>query len=130
MTLAGRRDFYPAKDNFVNDTGEEVRLTVGDGIELPVDGFDPGADTFQAPPEDGSDIEVVISPTSDRLQVLAPFEPWDGEDFLDLPILLKAQGKCTTDHISMAGPWLAYRGHLENISGNLYMGVILSLIHI
>tara|TARA_B100000073_G_scaffold128765_1_gene105446 strand:+ start:10913 stop:13189 length:2277 start_codon:yes stop_codon:yes gene_type:complete len=124
LTLAGRLDFDPANDTLMNDAGEEVRLTVGDGIELPVDGFDPGADTFQAPPEDGSDIEVVISPTSDRLQVLAPFEPWDGEDFVDLPILLKAQGKCTTDHISMAGPWLAYRGHLENISGNLYMGAV------
>lgn len=124
LTLAGRLDFDPAKDTLTNDQGEEVRLFVGDGIELPANGFDPGADTFQPPPEDGSNIEVVISPLSERLQVLTPFEAWDGEDFVDLPVLLKAQGKCTTDHISMAGPWLTYRGHLENISGNLYMGAV------
>ena len=124
LTLAGRLDFDPAQDTLINDQGEEVRLFVGDGIELPADGFDPGEDTFQAPPEDGSNIEVVVSPSSERLQVLTPFEAWNGEDFIDMPILLKAQGKCTTDHISMAGPWLTYRGHLENISGNLYMGAV------
>jgi aconitate hydratase len=124
LTLAGRLDFDPARDTLINDQGEEVRLLVGDGIELPADGFDPGEDTFQAPPEDGSHIEVVVSPSSERLQVLTPFEAWNGEDFIDMPVLLKAQGKCTTDHISMAGPWLTYRGHLENISGNLYMGAV------
>jgi len=124
LTLAGRLDFDPARDTLINDQGEEVRLFVGDGIELPADGFDPGEDTFQAPPEDGSHIDVVVSPSSERLQVLTPFEAWDGEDFVDMPVLLKAQGKCTTDHISMAGPWLTYRGHLENISGNLYMGAV------
>jgi len=124
LTLAGRLDFDPARDTLINDQGEEVRLFVGDGIELPADGFDPGQDTFQAPPEDGSHIDVVVSPSSERLQVLTPFEAWNGEDFVDMPVLLKAQGKCTTDHISMAGPWLTYRGHLENISGNLYMGAV------
>jgi aconitate hydratase len=124
LTLAGRLDFDPANDTITNDAGEEVRLTVGTGEELPAQGFDPGADTFQAPPEDGNDIEVVVSPSSERLQVLTPFPAWNGEDLADLPVLVKAQGKCTTDHISMAGPWLRYRGHLENISGNVYMGAV------
>jgi len=124
LTLAGRLDFDPANDTITNDDGEEVRLAIGPGEELPTAGFDPGSDTFQAPPEDGSSVEVVVSPTSDRLQVLTPFPAWDGEDLADLPVLVKAQGKCTTDHISMAGPWLRYRGHLENISGNVYMGAV------
>jgi aconitate hydratase len=101
-----------------------VKLAEPQGITLPEQGFDPGENTFVAPPEDGSSVEVQVSPTSERLQLLQPFEPWDGNDFVELPLLLKAQGKCTTDHISMAGPWLKYRGHLENISGNLFLGVI------
>jgi len=124
LTLAGRLDFDPANDTLLNDAGEEVRLTVGAGEELPAAGFDPGAETFQAPPEDGRAVEVVVSPDSDRLQLLTPFAAWDGNDFTDLPVLVKAAGKCTTDHISMAGPWLTYRGHLENISGNVYMGAV------
>ena len=124
LTLAGRLDFDPANDTLLTDAGEEVRLSVGPGEELPAQGFDPGADTFQAPPPDGSGIEVVVSPTSERLQMLTPFPAWDGKDLTDLPVLVKAQGKCTTDHISMAGPWLRYRGHLENISGNVYMGAV------
>jgi aconitate hydratase len=124
LTLAGRLDFDPANDTLLTDAGEEVRLRVGPGEELPAQGFDPGADTFQAPPPDGSGIEVVVSPTSERLQMLTPFPAWDGRDLTDLPVLVKAQGKCTTDHISMAGPWLRYRGHLENISGNVYMGAV------
>ena len=124
LTIAGRLDFDPANDTLTNDAGEEVRLSVGPGEELPSDGFDPGEATFQAPPADGSSVEVAVSPTSDRLQVLAPFPAWDGEDITDLAVLVKAQGKCTTDHISMAGPWLHYRGHLENISGNVYMGAV------
>ena len=124
LTIAGRLDFDPANDALTNDAGEEVRLTVGAGEELPADGFDPGEETFQAPPADGSSVEVSVSPTSDRLQVLTPFPAWDGEDITDLAVLVKAQGKCTTDHISMAGPWLRYRGHLENISGNVYMGAV------
>jgi aconitate hydratase len=124
LTIAGRLDFDPATDTLTNDAGEEVRLVVGAGEELPADGFDAGEETFQAPPEDGSSVEVVISPTSDRLQLLSPFPAWDGADLADLTVLVKARGKCTTDHISMAGPWLRYRGHLENISGNVYMGAV------
>jgi len=124
LTLAGRLDFDPANDSLTNDAGEQVQLTVGAGEELPADGFDPGQPTFVPPPGDGSGVEVSISPDSDRLQVLSPFPAWDCEDFSDLAVLVKAQGKCTTDHISMAGPWLRYRGHLENISGNLYMGAV------
>lgn len=124
MALAGRLDFDPRTDTLTNDDGEEVRLDEPVGIDLPPQGFDPGEDTFIAPPADGSDVEVVVSPTSDRIQLLEPFEPWSGEDFTGLPVAVKAQGKCTTDHISMAGPWLKYRGHLENISGNLYLGAV------
>ncbi len=124
LALAGRLDFNPATDALVTADGEEVRLDEPVGITLPEAGFDPGENTFTPPPEDGSAVEVVVSPTSDRLQLLAPFAPWDGNDFVELPLLLKAYGKCTTDHISMAGPWLKYRGHLENISGNLFAGVI------
>ena len=94
------------------------------GEVLPIAGYDPGDNTFTPPPPDGSDVEVVVSPTSDRLQLLEPFPAWDGNDYLGLPVLMKAQGKCTTDHISAAGPWLKYRGHLENISGNLFLGVV------
>ena len=90
----------------------------------PSAGFDPGENTFTAPPADGSGVTVEVSPTSDRLQLLEAFTPWDGNDYLGLPVLMKAQGKCTTDHISAAGPWLKYRGHLENISGNLFAGAV------
>ena len=124
LTIAGRLDFDPANDTLTNDAGEEVCLSVGDGEELPAAGFDPGEETFQSPPADGITVEVVVSPTSDRLQVLTPFPAWDGEDITGLAVLVKARGKCTTDHISMAGPWLKYRGHLENISGNVYMGAV------
>jgi aconitate hydratase len=124
LALAGRIDFDPINGTLVNDAGEEVSLSTPVGIELPPAGFDPGEDTFVAPPADGRTVEVKVSPTSDRLQLLEPFGAWDGRDYEDLPILVKAQGKFTTDHISMAGPWLKYRGHLENISGNLYLGAV------
>ena len=124
LALAGTLDFDPTSDTLTNADGDQVRLQVPVGEELPAAGFDPGASGFIAPPEDGSSIEVVVRPDSERLQLLEPFAPWDGEDYLELPILLKAAGKCTTDHISMAGPWLKYRGHLENISGNLFLGAI------
>ncbi len=124
LALAGTVDFDPINGSLVNDAGEEVRLSIPVGIELPPKGFDPGEDTFVAPPADGSHIDVAVSPTSDRLQLLEPFPAWDGNDYENLPILVKAHGKFTTDHISMAGPWLKYRGHLENISGNLYLGAV------
>ena len=124
LALAGRLDFDPTTDTLTAPDGTEVRLDPPVGEVLPDRGYDPGEDTFTAPPEDGSGVEVVVSPTSDRLQLLEPFPAWDGEDYLELPVLMKAQGKCTTDHISAAGPWLKYRGHLENISGNLFLGVV------
>ena len=124
LALAGRLDFDPTTDTLTAADGSEVRLDPPVGEVLPEKGYDPGVDTFTPPPEDGSTVEVVVSPTSDRLQLLEPFPAWDGEDFKGLPVLLKAQGKCTTDHISAAGPWLRYRGHLENISGNLFLGVV------
>ena len=124
LALAGRLDFDPLSDTLTNDEGKEVRLNVPVGIELPPEGFDEGESGFIAPPADRSGIEIKVSPTSDRLQLLEPFPKWDGQDFEALPVLVKAQGKFTTDHISMAGPWLKYRGHLENISGNLYLGAV------
>lgn len=124
LALAGRLDFNPLTDTLLAPDGEEVLLDEPVGVRLPDAGFDPGENTFLAPPEDGSTVEVVVDPESDRIQLLTPFEPWDGNDYVELPLLLKAKGKCTTDHISMAGPWLKYRGHLENISGNLFLGVI------
>ncbi|NNE72086.1 MAG: aconitate hydratase, partial [Acidimicrobiales bacterium] len=124
LALAGTVDFDPIAGTLTNDAGEAVSLAEPVGIELPPAGFDEGESGFIAPAEGSADIDVRVSPTSDRLQVLTPFEPWDGEDYTDMPLLLKAKGKFTTDHISMAGPWLKYRGHLENISGNLYMGAV------
>ena len=124
LALAGTVDFDPISGTLTNDGGEAVTLAEPEGIELPPDGFDPGEDTFVAPPADGSSTEVRVSPDSERLQLLEPFAPWDGRDYEDLPVIAKAKGKCTTDHISAAGPWLRYRGHLENISGNLYLGVV------
>ena len=124
FALAGTIDFDPVNGTLVNDDGEAVALAEPAGIELPPDGFDPGAETFVAPPADGSAVEVGVSPDSERLQLLEPFALWDGRDYEDLPVIAKARGKCTTDHISAAGPWLRYRGHLENISGNLYLGVV------
>ena len=124
LALSGSLDFDPLTDTLTNADGHEVNLVVPVGEELPARGFDPGEDTFVAPPADGTAVDVAVSPTSDRLQLLEPFEAWNGEDLLDLPVLVKASGKCTTDHISMAGPWLRYRGHLENISGNLFLGAV------
>jgi aconitate hydratase len=125
FALAGTLDFDPTSDTLTSDAGVAVRLGSPVGEDLPARGFDPGASGLVMPPDDRSRIEeVAVSPTSDRLQRLAPFPPWDGADFVDLPVLLKARGKCTTDHISAAGRWLRYRGHLENISANLFLGVV------
>ncbi|MFM8868479.1 MAG: aconitate hydratase [Ilumatobacteraceae bacterium] len=124
LALAGRLDFDPTTDTITAPDGSEVRLTAPTGEVLPKQGYDAGQDTFIAPPADGSSIVVEVSPTSDRLQLLEPFPAWDGKDYENLPVLMKAKGKCTTDHISAAGKWLTYRGHLENISGNLFLGAV------
>ena len=124
LALAGRLDFDPTTDTITAPDGSQVSLAAPVGEVLPKNGYDAGAETFVAPPADGSSIEVVVDPTSERLQLLEPFEKWDGNDFIYMPILMKAKGKCTTDHISAAGPWLKFRGHLENISGNLFAGAI------
>ncbi|MFP4514306.1 MAG: aconitate hydratase [Acidimicrobiales bacterium] len=124
LALAGTLDFNPLTDTLTNDAGDEILLAVPVGEELPDQGFTAGESGFVAPPEDSSEVEIVVSPESDRLQLLEPFEAWDGNDFVELPVLVKAKGKCTTDHISAAGPWLRYRGHLENISGNLFLGAV------
>ncbi len=124
LALAGRLDFDPRTEALTAADGTEVHLEVPVGEELPGHGFEGGDAGFIAPPDDGSGVAVRVDPASERLQLLEAFPAWDGEDFLDLPILVKAKGKCTTDHISAAGPWLRYRGHLENISGNLYLGAV------
>jgi len=124
LTLAGTLEFNPTTDSLQCPDGSELKLAEPFGDGLPVRGFDPGEDTFQAPPEDGSSVTVDVSPTSDRLQLLSPFDKWIGTDLTDMRILIKVKGKCTTDHISAAGPWLKYRGHLENISNNLLITAI------
>jgi aconitate hydratase len=124
LALAGTVEFDPITDTLTGPQGEAVKLAVPAGEELPAQGFTPGESGFISPPADGSGVEVAVDPASERLQLLEAFAPWDGEDFTDLPVLVKAQGKCTTDHISAAGKWLRYRGHLENISGNLFLGAI------
>jgi aconitate hydratase len=124
LALAGRLDFDPTVDTLTAPDGSQVKLDAPQGDVLPAKGYDPGANTFIAPPADGSGITVEVSPTSDRLELLEPFPAWDGNDYLKLPILMKAKGKCTTDHISAAGKWLKFRGHLENISGNLFESAV------
>jgi len=124
LALAGRLDFDPTTDTLTAPDGTQVKLEIPQGEVLPKAGYDAGNDTFIAPPDNGSDIQVNVSPTSDRLQLLDPFEKWNGNDFLGMPVLMKAKGKCTTDHISAAGKWLTYRGHLQNICGNLFAGVV------
>lgn len=124
LAIAGSLSFNPITDELVNEKGEKVKLDAPSGEELPPHGFDEGSAGFVAPAEDGSKVEVKVDPKSDRLQLLTSFTPWDGKDLVDLPLLLKAFGKCTTDHISMAGPWLKYRGHLDNISNNMFIGAI------
>ncbi|HBQ52278.1 MAG TPA: aconitate hydratase, partial [Acidimicrobium sp.] len=124
LALAGRLDFDPTTDTITAPDGSQVSLAAPIGELLPKNGYDAGADTFIAPPADGSEIKIVVDPNSDRLQLLEPFEKWDGNDFIYMPVLMKAKGKCTTDHISAAGKWLKFRGHLENISGNLFAGAV------
>ncbi len=124
LAIAGSLSFNPLTDTIKNDKGEEIKLDPPSGEELPLRGFDKGKDGFVAPSTNGKNVEVKVKPDSDRLQLLQPFKSWDGKDYVDMPVLLKAKGKCTTDHISMAGPWLKYRGHLDNISNNMFIGAI------
>lgn len=122
LAIAGSLSFNPVTDELVNEKGEKIKLNPPTGEELPPKGFDEGSSGFIPPAIDGSSVEVKVDPKSERLQLLKPFEKWDGKDFNDFPVLLKAKGKCTTDHISMAGPWLRFRGHLDNISNNMFIG--------
>ena len=124
MALAGRLTFNPVRDVLTNDRGEAVRLAPPSGDELPRRGYARGESGYVAPARNGAGVRVNVSPSSDRLQVLSPFPAWDGKDLLDMPVLLKAKGKCTTDHISPAGKWLRYRGHLDNISNNMFSGAV------
>lgn len=121
LSIAGRLDFNPLSDELTGADGKKFKLSSPYGDELPSKGFDRGENTYEHPPEDGSKVKVDVSPSSDRLQLLEPFDKWDGKDLEDLTILIKVKGKCTTDHISAAGPWLKYRGHLDNISNNMFI---------
>src|SRR5690554_5740200 len=122
LAIAGDLTFNPITDTLINDNGEEVKLDPPYGDELPTKGFAVEDFGYQAPAADGSSVQVVVSPDSQRLQLLAPFEPWDGKNITGAKLLIKVFGKCTTDHISMAGPWLRFRGHLDNISNNMLIG--------
>jgi aconitate hydratase len=124
MAIAGNLTFNPLTDTLKNEKGEEVRLEEPRGLEFPDRGFDVKDNGYQAPAEDSGSVEIKVDPASKRLQLLTPFAKWDGEDMLGLRLLIKAQGKCTTDHISMAGPWLRFRGHLDNISDNMLIGAV------
>ena len=124
MAIAGDLSFNPLTDYLTNDKGEQVKLDPPTGFELPLKGFDAEDPGYQQPAEDGSKVEVIVSPISKRLQLLEPFAAWEGVDLKGLKLLIKAKGKCTTDHISMAGPWLKFRGHLDNISNNMLIGAI------
>jgi len=123
MGFAGSLDFNPETDSIQTPDGKSFKFTAPTGTFIPASGFDPGEDTYQPPAADGSGVKVAVSPSSDRLQLLEPFDAWDQKD-ISAVVLVKARGKCTTDHISMAGPWLKYRGHLDNISNNCLIGAI------
>jgi aconitate hydratase len=124
MAIAGDLTFNPLTDTLTNEKGEQVKFDAPQGDELPKKGFAVDDAGYQAPAADGSSVNVAVSPTSDRLQLLDPFAAWEGQDLKGLKLLIKAKGKCTTDHISMAGPWLKYRGHLDNISNNMLIGAV------
>ncbi|UOB18301.1 aconitate hydratase [Abyssalbus ytuae] len=124
IAIAGRLDFNPITDKLINEDGEEVMLDEPRGYELPPEGFAVEDAGYVAPADDGSGVQVVVASTSERLQLLAPFKPWDGKNIMGAKLLIKAFGKCTTDHISMAGPWLRFRGHLDNIANNTLIGAV------
>ncbi len=124
IAISGRLDFNPLTDSLTSKDGSQVKLKEPTGQELPSKGFAVEDNGYQSPAEDGSSVEVVVKPDSERLQLLTPFAPWDGGNINGAKLLIKAEGKCTTDHISMAGPWLRYRGHLDNISNNCLIGAV------
>jgi aconitate hydratase len=124
IAIAGDLRFNPSEDFLINSKGKKVRFSSPEGLKLPENGFEVKDLGYKEPPENSSKIEVKVNPKSDRLQLLEPFAAWDGENILNMRLLIKAKGKCTTDHISMAGPWLKYRGHLDNISENMLTGAI------
>jgi aconitate hydratase len=124
LAISGSLSFNPVTDYLINEKGIKVRLLPPSGDELPENGFIKDTTGFIPPSKDGYGTDIVVDSKSERLQLLAKFEPWNGKDYTDLPVLLKAKGKCTTDHISMAGPWLRFRGHLDNISNNMFIGAI------
>lgn len=124
MALAGRLDFDPRSDTLTGSDGKEFKLSDPFAAELPPRGFDPGEDTYQSPPPDGSSVSVDVSPESQRLQLLSPFDKWNPKNLVDMTVLIKVKGKCTTDHISAAGPWLKFRGHLDNISNNMFLTAV------
>jgi aconitate hydratase len=124
MAIAGDLTFNPMTDTLTNEEGQQVKLEEPRGLELPTMGFAVEDAGYQAPAEDGSSVNVIVDPQSERLQLLAPFLAWEGTDLKGLKLLIKAKGKCTTDHISMAGPWLRFRGHLDNISNNMLIGAV------
>ena len=125
LSLAGRLSFNPLTDELTGSDGKPFKLEPPKlAPETPPGGFDPGDSAYEPPPDDGSDIEIVVDPNSERLQLLKPWPPWDGNDFPKVPVLIKVKGKCTTDHISPAGPWLQLRGHLDKFSDNMFMGAI------
>ncbi len=124
LAIAGDLNFNPLTDTLTNDKGEQVKLDAPTGDELPVRGFAVEDAGYQAPADDGSGVSVAVDPVSKRLQLLDPFAAWEGTDLKGLKLLIKAKGKCTTDHISMAGPWLKFRGHLDNISNNMLIGAV------
>ncbi|TWR26504.1 aconitate hydratase [Mucilaginibacter pallidiroseus] len=124
FAIAGDLTFNPLTDTLTNNNGEQVKFDEPQGLEMPIKGYAVEDAGYQAPAEDGSGVQVIVSPTSARLQLLEPFKAWEGTDITGLKLLIKAKGKCTTDHISMAGPWLKFRGHLDNISNNMLIGAI------
>ncbi|MDR2206728.1 MAG: aconitate hydratase [Flavobacteriaceae bacterium] len=124
VAISGRLDFNPITDTLTNESGNPVKLDEPKGYELPEKGFAVDDNGYQAPSKDGSNVQVIVDPNSDRLQLLTPFPAWDGKNIVNAKVLIKAFGKCTTDHISMAGPWLKYRGHLDNISNNMLIGAV------
>ncbi len=124
IAISGKLDFNPETDTLINKNGEEVKLDEPSGFELPPKGFDVEDNGYIEPAADGSGVQVVVKEDSERLQLLTPFDPWDGKNLMGAKLLIKAHDKCTTDHISMAGPWLRYRGHLDNISNNCLIGAV------